>query len=172
MTEEKYQLLWLACKQFNMYLYNGSQSRVRYFKKPRHSWKQWIHVNRKLARDGIINRLARRRRIYYKLARYGLQKGLFGSLRYSRNAFFVPGGLLNVHGNFIFLRLYPQTELGFEWPEGVEQPYELRVYHKKGEWLADFRERHLNELSAANSWGHVASSTLQQDRPALAGANS
>lgn len=143
MTDEKSTLLWIACKQFNTYLFHGDRSRQAYWaktKKP--SWKQWIKVRSRFSRAAIIRRLAKGRKIYYRLARYGLSKGLFGGLRYSRNAFFVPGGLLTVRGGYIYLRLFPYTELAFEFPEGIETPYELRVYYRKREWLADFKERH------------------------------
>jgi hypothetical protein len=140
MSAEKDELLLLACKQWNKFLWKGLRMQEKYWgpktsgaKSPAH-WR----IRAMYQRRWMMAKLKGQRKIHNKLAMHALWQGMFSQTIYTPNtAFFVPGYMLQTNGSHIWMRLFPLMDLGFEfWGPA---PYQIRVTRKREQvWQADY----------------------------------
>jgi hypothetical protein len=141
MSQEKNNLLWLAVKQVNSYVYVGRTSADIYFKRakrPSVAW--WNALGYKMARRRALERMQKSRKIHHRLAYNAASYGALQTARFSRTAMFIPRDLVNIDKETIAFRLYPRLELVFWWHE-THEPESVRIFWKGKRWQMDYRAR-------------------------------
>jgi hypothetical protein len=126
MSEEKDVLLTKAAKEWNRMLWIGSR---------RARWAEGLWRFRR-QRQAALQKA--NYTIYYKLARDGVSRGLSGRWSYTSGgrSFFVPRSVMTLEDGILWLRLFPDDELGFAWP-GPDVPVLARVFKSRGQWHID-----------------------------------
>ncbi len=134
MTAEKAKLLRQAARDWNSLMLRGRRTSMR-------RMPHMFPERRRLAmirgaRRAILNK--GRGRIHHRLAWSAVTKGLVHCYPYTPTAFFVPKELFIIEGGHIWLRLFPRLELGFKWPAGLPDPFEVKIYLLKDGWYLNF----------------------------------
>jgi hypothetical protein len=136
MTEEKSDLLFKACMEWNRFLYRGKNIKTRYWANPRANWDAY-KMTALVRRQYVMKSMKKGRHIHHKLALHAMWTGLFSETVYTpRKAFFVPGYMMTGDGEHIWMRLYPRLELGFDFKDPA--PYQMRVSRKEDQWWMDY----------------------------------
>lgn len=140
MSTEKSELLALACKEWNQYMMAGKRLYTYYWKKTKKPNRKAYWSFSLISRKRYMNKRAKARSVHHRLANLAMWAGMYGSPMYTpRNAFFVPEEMITTDGQHIWLRLFPLTDLGFEfWGPAPKQVRVFRTRRTGDEWFIDF----------------------------------